>query len=46
MLGLEWWLREYGVTPAQVREMPAWFVARVPHIANLRHEAQQNAAKK
>lgn len=35
---MEWWLREYGKTPGEVRAMPAWFVARVPLIAAVRNE--------
>jgi hypothetical protein len=40
-MALEWWLHEYGKTPAEVAAMPAWFVARAPHIAALRHEEEQ-----
>lgn len=43
---LEWWLRAYGKTPAEVRAMPAWFVTRVPAIAALRHEVLDEQREK
>jgi hypothetical protein len=44
--GLEWWLREYGKTPDDVRAMPAYFVARVPQIALLRQLEQEKRVKR
>lgn len=37
----EWWLREYHLTPAQKRELPAWLVARIPIVCQVRNEARR-----
>lgn len=37
----EWWLREYGLTPAAKAELPRWLVARIPVVAQVRAESQR-----
>lgn len=41
----EWWLREYGRSPGEVRELPAYLVERLPHIALLRQQEQEKRSK-
>jgi hypothetical protein len=38
-------LKEYGKAPQEVAEMPAYFVARAPHIALLRNQEQERRSK-
>lgn len=37
----EFWLREYHTTPAQKKELPAWLVARIPIVWQVRNEARR-----